>query len=541
MNKYSVLLVDDEELVFQIMMDKMDWDSMGFEIVNFANNGIEALEMAQEMCPDVVMTDIKMPYMDGLTLGKKLKEQYPDIKIIILSGFDEFEYAKEAVRMEAEEYLLKPININELTGVFTRIRETLDKENDERRNINMLKQHYLKSLPILRESFYISLLEGRLKAGDIEKFAPDYQVELKGGRFVVSVLKISCPGDDGVEPDVTPFMLTLSIQKLVEEQLRGKYESKVLLYRGDIVVISELSGNGNINDYTDMMDRICKTAYRTDKVKVTAGIGNVCTEPSALRVSYRGARTAVSYRFSYGDMRAINIAEIDVDSTGSQDNSADESIRRIVKNMRRPERDELRYVIEDFVGGIEESHMPLSEYRTLIMRILVALMDFMRDYHIEPGAVFEEGTDLSMIIQRLESTESLKSFLLKSCLTLQDMVSDRRNSTSLSFVTKAEDFVKANYADKDISIEMVCGALNVSAAYFSTVFKKTTGKTFINYLTEYRMDKAVELLETTDGRTYEIADMVGYADPNYFSYVFKKKFGVSPVKYKQNLNPQTNA
>ncbi|MCR5734159.1 MAG: response regulator [Lachnospiraceae bacterium] len=536
MNKYSVLLVDDEELVFQIMMKKVDWASMGFEIAGFANNGIEALEMAQEMCPDVVMTDIKMPYMDGLTLGKKLKGQYPNIKVIILSGFDEFEYAKEAVRMEAEEYLLKPINVSELTRVFTRIREILDKENDERRSVKMLKEHYLKSLPILRESFYISLLEGRLKEEDIEKYAPDYQVELKGGRFVVSVLKISYRGEDGVEPDVTPFMLTLSIKQLVEEQLRGKQESKVLMYRGDIVVITELSDEESINDFTDMMDRICKLAYRTDKVKVTAGIGTVCTKPSSLRVSYRGARTAASYRFSYGDMRAINIAEIDVDSVSGLDNTADESIRRIVKHMRRPESDELKYVIESFVSGIEESHMPLSEYRTLTMRILVALMDFMRDYHIDPGAVFEEGSDLTTIIQRLESTDSLRSFLSNSCLKLQDMVSDRRNSASLSFVTKAEDFVKANYADKDISIEMVCSALNVSAAYFSTVFKKTTGKTFINYLTEYRMEKAVELLETTDGKTYEIADMVGYADPNYFSYVFKKQFGVSPVKYKQNLS-----
>ena len=121
MNLYSVLLVDDEEEVYSVIMKKLDWEAMGFRIAGYARNGVEALEMAEEIQPDVVMTDIKMPYMDGLTLSKKLKELYQKIKIIIFSGFDEFEYAKEAIKIEAEEYILKPINSNELREVFERI------------------------------------------------------------------------------------------------------------------------------------------------------------------------------------------------------------------------------------------------------------------------------------------------------------------------------------------------------------------------------------------------------------------------------------
>ena len=136
MEKYSVLLVDDEEDVIQIIMKKMDWESMGFQIVGYAHNGVEALEMAEELQPDVVMTDIKMPYMDGLTLSRKLKELYRTVKIIIFSGFDEFEYAKEAIDIEVEQYLLKPVNAEELGRVFSRIREMLDHERDEQRNID---------------------------------------------------------------------------------------------------------------------------------------------------------------------------------------------------------------------------------------------------------------------------------------------------------------------------------------------------------------------------------------------------------------------
>ena len=162
MAKYSVLLVDDEEEVLQVIMKKLSWAQMGFEIAGYARNGIEALELAEELQPDVVMTDIKMPYMDGLTLCKKLKEQYPNIKVIIFSGFDEFEYAKEAIKIEAEEYILKPVDSNELRELFERMKDKLDKENDERRGVEQLRAYYMQSLPTLQESFLSSLIEGQI-------------------------------------------------------------------------------------------------------------------------------------------------------------------------------------------------------------------------------------------------------------------------------------------------------------------------------------------------------------------------------------------
>ena len=138
MKNYSVLLVDDEENVIQSIIRTIAWEELGFTVQGYAHNGVEALEMAEETQPDVVMTDIKMPYMDGLALSRRLKEEFPAIKIIIFSGFDEFEYAKEAIRLEAEEYILKPIDAGELTELFKRIHAALDQEFDEKQNINML-------------------------------------------------------------------------------------------------------------------------------------------------------------------------------------------------------------------------------------------------------------------------------------------------------------------------------------------------------------------------------------------------------------------
>ena len=294
MNQYTVLLVDDEEEVFQVIMKKLDWESMGFSIAGYARNGVEALEMAEELQPDVVMTDIKMPYMDGLTLCKKLKELYQKVKVIIFSGFDEFEYAKEAIKIEAEEYILKPINSNELREVFERIKVNLDKELDEKRNIDKLREYYMESLPVLQENFYTSLIEGRIPESQIEKYVQNYQINLTGPYYVVTVLHISTTNPENVPID--PFLLTVSVKKLAEEQLTEKWNCRTVTYLGDILVIAQLSDVDSVTHFTDDMDRFCKMAKRVCKATVTAGIGHVCNQLSQLSLSYHGAKNATSYR-----------------------------------------------------------------------------------------------------------------------------------------------------------------------------------------------------------------------------------------------------
>ena len=190
-NKYSVMLVDDEEDVAQAILRKLDWEDMGFEKPSYAHNGFEALEMAENDMPDVVMTDIKMPYMDGLELGRQIKQLNPAVRIIIFSGFDEFEYAKEAIRLEAEEYILKPVDAVELRNVFTRIHETLDKETDEKQNVEKLTSYYLESLPLLNEDFFSSLLEGRLEKNKIKEYEKDYRLDFHGPLFCIAVIHTS--------------------------------------------------------------------------------------------------------------------------------------------------------------------------------------------------------------------------------------------------------------------------------------------------------------------------------------------------------------
>lgn len=528
MSQYSVLLVDDEEEVFHVIIKKLDWESMGFTIAGYARNGVEALEMAEELQPDVVMTDIKMPYMDGLTLSRKLKELYQKIKIIIFSGFDEFEYAKEAIKIEAEEYILKPINANELREVFERIRTNLDRELDEKRNIDKLREYYMQSLPVLQESFYTSLIEGRIPGEQIHRYLTSYQISCEGPYYVVTVLHISTP-----EPQsgLDSFLLAVSVKKLAEEQLTEKWNSKTFAYLGEIIVIAQLPRQEAMAPFTDDLDRFCRLAKRVCKASVTAGIGHICEDIRDVSSSYQGARNAVSYRVLYGNMRAINIAEID-----PQENAdvpwEEQSIQKIFKKIKMGDKSALEEAVVSYIGQLSENGISMQKYRFLIMELIAEIFRFGNNNQLNMEEIFGENSDVYNEALQLESPEALKDWLSNVSTKMQNMVLNERLDTTKSFVTKAVAYVKDYYADQNLSVETICKQLGVSAAYFSTVFKKETGKTFINYLTDYRMQQAVDLLLSGDQKTYVIAGQVGYSDPNYFSYVFKKQFGVSPSKYK---------
>lgn len=170
MERYKVILVDDEAEVIDMIEKKIHWNDLGFEVAGSATNGVKALELVEKLQPDVVLTDIKMPYMDGLELSRRLNREYPNIYIMLCTGFDEFEYAKEAVHLEIKEYMLKPVNATELSESLTNLKHTLDREREEKLNVKKLNDYFQEVLPKLQSNFFISLIEGRVEKHDYERF-----------------------------------------------------------------------------------------------------------------------------------------------------------------------------------------------------------------------------------------------------------------------------------------------------------------------------------------------------------------------------------
>lgn len=528
MELYKVLLVDDEEEVCQAMIKKMDWEQLGFVISGYAQNGSEALDIAEELMPDVVMTDIKMPYMDGLTLCRKLKERYGNIKVIIFSGFDEFEYAREAIKYEAEEYILKPINSGELKEVFLRIRNIIDKELDEKKNIDKLKEYYNKSLPIMQEHFYVGLLEGSIAKEQIKNYLASYQIgDWKAdSRFLVAVISFE-------ESRLDRELTLLSLKKLIDSELEKEITYRSIHYLDKIVLVVILEENSSLSNYRSALERIVQMSRRILDLNIIIGVGSLCDSPSQISHSYAGAKEALDYKVIYTDSPIIDITETTPDAEEGF-YFPEKELEQIIREIKVGEKEDLQRAIHFLMKELKDSRISIRHLRAIVMTFITGLYKVGMNYGISMEEVFGVK-DIYEKVLNFQSLDILCQWMMEVGLTLRGNIRKERVDSAKLLTDKAIGYINDHYGEEDLSIDSICAYLNVSSAYFSTIFKKETEKTFVNYLTHLRMEHATRLLNTTEDKTYVIAEKVGYSDPNYFSYVFKKRYGISPSKYRTNI------
>lgn len=536
MDTYTVLLVDDEEEVIQIIMKKIDWDGLGYSVIGYACNGVKALEMVEEYQPDVVMTDIKMPYMDGMALSNQIKSEFPTTKILIFTGFDEFEYAREAIHLEIEEYILKPVNSVELTNVFAQLKIKLDREISERRNVEELQKYYMESLPLLRVNFFSSLIEGRICGDDLSRYLTDYQIVFERPLFCCLVIHTSA---SHVPENMNPLLLNTSVQKQAEERLGEKWQAKSFPYLGNMVLIAQLKSEDEISELTDECDRFCRYARHIIGAVVTIGIGQVCEDILGLSQSYSGAREAVSYRVIYGCSRAINMKEIIPHENIRTSMIDDTKLSGFFKMIRIGSKEDVIEAVNKYVNHTFRTESSLAKYQIDIMELVSALCRFSENQDITPDILAGDIKQLYVRLLDMEA-DALKDWLVDISLAFREELISVRSQSTRSLVSRAKEYIYSNYVDEELSLDVVCRILGVSNSYFSTIFKKQTGNSFIGYLTEFRMDQASRLLIETNEKSYIIAKKVGYTDPNYFSYVFKRQFGVSPSRYRTEHKESEN-
>ena len=474
MDKYTVLLVDDEEEVIQVIMKKLSWEDLGFSVVGYACNGVKALEMVEEHQPDVVMTDIKMPYMNGMQLSQHIKAEYPTTKILIFTGFDEFEYAREAVHLEVEEYILKPVNSAELTDVFRQLKIKLDQEINEKRNVEILKKYYMESLPLLQSNFYTMLLEGRIREEEIPGYLSDYQLSFDGPLFCCLVVHTSL---GQVPENMNPLLLSTSVQKQAEERLGEKWRAKAFPYLENTVLIAQLKSESEIIELTDDCDRFCKYAFHMLGAVVTVGIGQACGNMHALSSSYSSARAAVSYRVLYGASRAINMKENVPQEISNSGQGNDVQLANLFKMIRLGSEEDVERAVEQYLDHTSLKERSLQWYHVDIMELINALYRFAANHEITAKAFPE---NLKALYARLLDMDShaLKKWAADICLFFHAELLDARNRSTKSFVSKAKEYVHNNYTDETLSLDGVCQVLGVSNSYFSTVFKKKEGTSF---------------------------------------------------------------
>lgn len=533
MELYNILLVDDEADVLQAMRRKIDWEAMGFCLAGTAENGQEALEMAEQLHIDVVMTDIKMPYMDGLTLCKKLKENYRNMKVIIYSGFDDFEYAREAVHLEAEEYLLKPISSKDMEKVLGKIKTKLDQEFNEHRNMSKLYEYYQKSLPAMQEQLVMSILEGKVTGDRAKNMLDTYEMDLDAPYYVAATLYADANIKDSAYK--TGQLLNLSLRDMAKDYLTGKVDFYSIIYLDEVIFIFKLQEKTQIEDLLYHLEQVCKMGVRVLKISVTAAVGQVCGSLDLLAGSYQEARNAMEYRTIMGGSQVLYIHDIE---PSPKDSVAfmECDFQNLVRAVKFGDRNDTEEAIAQFMDSIRSISITPSQYQLICMELSTELMKIGRSYKLRTKQIFGEGGHIPwQELHKHVTVDELESWLREICTNLRHTLRHERTDSTMKLAEKAKAYIEEHYKENELSAETLCHELNVSAAYFSTIFKKEVGLSFVAYLTKIRLEHAVELLRNTEDKTYVIAEEVGYTEPNYFSYVFKKQYGISPSKYRMNL------
>ena len=327
-------------------------------------------------------------------------------------------------------------------------------------------------------------------------------------------------------------LLLLSVRAFFQEHFSlAGCSVRTVLYNDAVALMFTQEDSRGIYPILEELERLVALARSYLGMSLSIGIGRLCAGPQELDTSVDGARAALDYRVVMGEGRVLYIGDLEPDHSVrlSFEEEDQRSLSAAVK-VGSPE--QVEQVIDGLIGRVREARLSLSQCHLFFLETVTSLIKLARSGGVEVDEVFGPGFTGVVSITDFRSLEELGRWLVSRCLTLQELLGRQRTDSAWKTVERAKDFISRNYADSDLSVETLCSHLHLSPTYFSTLFKRETGMSFTSYVTNVRMEQAARLLRETDDKTYLIAEQTGDTDPNYFSYVFKRHFGVSPSKFR---------
>lgn len=524
MTTYKIVLADDEPQILWGMKEGIDWSSFGFEIVGLASNGQEALDMVKSLRPDVLISDIKMPFIDGIQLAKEIYDEFIKIKVVLFSGFDDFEYAQKAIRYGVSEYLLKPIDTHDLEDLLKRLYQTIDEEIKEKINQDKLLNRYRESLPLLKEQFLINLLENKLEENQIQDGLHEFDITLEGPYYTVLMLQLNCSNNQVLQQLSALTLILDNIEQFCNYQLCNTYQYPVI-----ILSFKREKDIENILKYlTEMNNHVRKVM----EVGFYGGVGHLYQRINDISKAYQDAKRALEYSVvSKGDyffyLNDIESVEIKEDYYFEENQISD--LATAIKTKTIAEIQELN---DCLFKTLDQHYSQFTQYQQYCLELYFYLSNIARQYKLSENKLLDTKENINILLS-LSTLDQLVDWLLEFSASLNQLIKQKRVDTNSLLAQKAKDYIDRNFSDSNLSVDTMCDYLHVSASHFSSIFKKEHQVSFVNYLTDKRINEAIRLLQTTDYKTRVISEMVGYPESNYFSYVFKKKMNVSPIQFRK--------
>ena len=541
----KIFLAEDEVVVRETIKRMIPWEELGFELVGEAADGEMALPLLIRQHPDLLITDIKMPFMDGLTLARLAKKEIPGLKVVILSGYDDFNYAKQAIGIGVEDYLLKPITKNALIERLSEIRSRYEHEKTQKEYYEKFQREMQAYEKNSSRDFFEALVGGSMDMMEVYKRAEKLGLDIVAEAYNVLIFTMNCDEDFSGQRDEYSSWEAESLE-LLENLFAG--HSSAMLFRSNIFSYGVLlkGQRETIEENTRAcVDEIRKILSRQDgRREWFLAVGQSVERLSQIQKSYHTASRAFSQRYLY-DENILYYDEMEtMEHPGGQAETEDNAyLQKVDVNALNPAilqkflsnglQEETENFVKDYFYAIGQEPMESLVFRNyVILNVRFSVISFIKGLGCDTNEMESADTEevLAESGKNMESAIAYAKKMISQAIEIRDQNSGNKNR---SILKTAVDFIDSHYMDEEISLNTVANVANVSSNHFSALFSQNMGQTFIEYLTTLRMNKAKELLRCTGMRSSEIAGEIGYKDAHYFSYLFKKTQGMTPSDYRK--------
>ena len=532
---YKVFLVEDEIVIREGIKNKIHWEEEGFKIVGDEGDGELAYPLIIKEQPDILITDIRMPFMDGLELCTLLKKDMPQLKIIIVSGYSDFGYAQQAIDIGVSEYLLKPVTAPKLMAAVKNAGLAIEKERKEKQILEQYQLLIYQKHVEKRKDFFNALVSKKMSLSQILEQGEELGINMVASVFCVLLFQFKLQEDmyeysNEIVQCETKMMEALRKFPDIKVFERGMDGWAFILLGEDEIQINALT-----EELCNLLISICD-----NQVHYFGGIGRSVQRIRDLQQSYRDANSAFSLRYfesrdqflSYNDVRNIKT------QIGNRVNVSEMNLEKLDRKLledflRRGTIHDIDEFVDSYFDGFGSKAMNSTLFRQyIIMDVYSVITKFLNILEYPKDKIDSNIKKMNGVTERLNSLEECREFY-KSIL--QKTIDIRNNNSQKRYagiIEQAKEYMHLKYAMSDLTLDRVSSTVNVSPNYFSSLFSQETGMTFIEYLTNIRMEKAKDYLRCSASKITEIGSLVGYLDSHYFSYIFKKTQNCTPSEYR---------
>lgn len=530
----KVFLVEDEYVVREGIKNNIDWAGHGYDFVGEAGDGELAFPMIEKLRPDIVITDIRMPFMDGLELSRLLREKMPETEIIILSGFEEFEYAKEAIKLGIAQYLTKPIKGDDLLKEVDIISERLNKRKQEENLRNKYQREMLENTLTDRRALFTYLVSGGKSMQELYSMASKLEMDLSSMWYNLMLVKVKSINHEIEEYSPSSVRASRVIGDLLDDEHLLVFDRNL---EGAAVII-KADSEAELNQIEDtVIEKFVDVMNGFGHLRYFGGLGEPVNRLSELPGCFDKASKAFAHRYLSDECRFLKYEELKTSEQLSKSNVnfTDVDPHQVDKNkiigfLKQADEDETGFFVDEFITGIGSSALDSAIFRQyILMDVYFGVCMFAESLGFDKECVKVPPVGSNGNISKADIREYFISII-------REMIQKRDSKATSKYgeiIDEACLYIFKNYAKEDLSLNELALHVNLSPNHLSMIFSQQIGQSFIKFLTDFRMEKAKELLRCSSKRSSEIGLEVGYKDPHYFSYIFKKTQGVTPTQFRE--------